>query len=109
MSNFHYLSKTKLISGWQCPKRLWLELNEPDEKIVSAATEVLVDAVCERGTCDLVWDIAAWVPLIVIGTWALLHRAANPNRRITVCLALLRRHSRNEIHYENRKPRRFAR
>ena len=27
----------------------------------------LVDAVCERGECDLVTDIAAWLPLIVIG------------------------------------------
>jgi cytochrome P450 family 142 subfamily A polypeptide 1 len=27
----------------------------------------LIDEVCERGECDFVWDIAAWVPLIVIG------------------------------------------
>lgn len=27
----------------------------------------LIDAVCERGECDLVKDIAAWLPLIVIG------------------------------------------
>ena len=39
----HYLSKSKLISGWQCPKRLWLELNEPDEKIISAATQASFD------------------------------------------------------------------
>ena len=26
----------------------------------------LIDAVCEQGECDLVWDVAAWVPLIVI-------------------------------------------
>jgi cholest-4-en-3-one 26-monooxygenase len=37
------------------------------EHQVREIVEVLVDAVCERGTCDLVWDIAAWVPLIVIG------------------------------------------
>lgn len=35
----HYLSKTKIISGWQCSKRLWLELNEPEERVFSAATE----------------------------------------------------------------------
>ena len=27
----------------------------------------LVDEVCERGECDFVWDIAAWVPLHIIG------------------------------------------
>ncbi len=26
----------------------------------------LIDRVCERGKCDLVWDVAAWLPLIVI-------------------------------------------
>ena len=27
----------------------------------------LIDAVIEQGQCDFVWDIAAWLPLIVIG------------------------------------------
>ncbi len=35
----HYLSKSKLISGWQCGKRLWLEKNQPDLLVFSAATE----------------------------------------------------------------------
>jgi cholest-4-en-3-one 26-monooxygenase len=26
----------------------------------------LIDRVCERGECDFVWDVAAWLPLIVI-------------------------------------------
>ncbi len=26
----------------------------------------LIDEVCEQGECDFIWDIAAWVPLIVI-------------------------------------------
>ena len=30
-------------------------------------TDELIDRVCRRGTCDLVWDLAAWLPLIVIG------------------------------------------
>lgn len=38
-----YLSKSRLISGWQCPKRLWLELNEPDEKQFSASTQASFD------------------------------------------------------------------
>jgi cytochrome P450 family 142 subfamily A polypeptide 1 len=28
---------------------------------------MLIDAVADRGECDLVWDLAAWLPLIVIG------------------------------------------
>jgi hypothetical protein len=35
----HYLSKSKLISGRQCSKRLWLEKYRPDEKEFSASTE----------------------------------------------------------------------
>jgi hypothetical protein len=33
-----YLSKTKLISGWQCAKRLWLEINDPEAKVVTLET-----------------------------------------------------------------------
>ena len=35
----HYLSKSKLISGWQCGKRLWLEKNAPEKLEHSASTE----------------------------------------------------------------------
>ncbi len=35
----HYLSKSKILSGWQCQKRLWLEIHDPDKAEVSAATE----------------------------------------------------------------------
>jgi hypothetical protein len=35
----HYLSKSKLISGWQCGKRLWLEKYQPDAAIISARTQ----------------------------------------------------------------------
>ena len=35
----------------------------PVRRIVSG----LIDAICERGECDLVTDLAAWLPLIVIG------------------------------------------
>ena len=34
---------------------------------IRAITDELIDRVCRRGTCDLVWDLAAWLPLIVIG------------------------------------------
>ncbi len=36
----HYLSKSKLISGWQCAKRLWLEKNGSEKQVHSAATEI---------------------------------------------------------------------
>jgi len=39
MASSWYLSKSKLMSGQQCAKRLWLEVNEPDELEHSAATE----------------------------------------------------------------------
>jgi len=34
-----HLSKSKLISGWQCPKRLWLEIHKPDAGEFSPQTE----------------------------------------------------------------------
>ena len=55
-------TRRMLVNKGFTPRRV-LEREESIREIV----EVLVDAVCERGTCDLVWDIAAWVPLIVIG------------------------------------------
>ena len=39
MASSWYLSKSKLMSGHQCAKRLWLEVHEPDELEHSAATE----------------------------------------------------------------------
>ena len=33
------LSKSKLLSSLQCPKRLWLEIHRPDLTEVSPATE----------------------------------------------------------------------
>jgi len=35
----YYLSKSKILSGWQCQKRLWLEVHDPEKARVSAATE----------------------------------------------------------------------
>jgi hypothetical protein len=36
----HHLSKSRLISAWQCAKRLWLEINDPDEKIVTPDMQI---------------------------------------------------------------------
>ncbi len=34
---------------------------------VETVADRIIDRVCERGECDFVWDVAAWLPLIVIG------------------------------------------
>jgi hypothetical protein len=34
-----YLSKSKILAGWQCHKRLWLEVHAPEHAQVSAMTE----------------------------------------------------------------------
>jgi hypothetical protein len=34
-----YLSKSRVLSGWQCRKRLWLEIHAPEHGRYSAATE----------------------------------------------------------------------
>lgn len=49
MSSPHYLSKSRLISGWQCPRRLWLETYEPERAQISAQTQALFDAGHEAG------------------------------------------------------------
>jgi len=43
MNSKHDLSKSKLISGWQCPKRLWLEIHRPELSAISAETQALFD------------------------------------------------------------------
>ena len=35
-----HLSKSKLILGWQCPKRLWLEVNAPEDSHYAPESEV---------------------------------------------------------------------
>jgi len=39
MMSGHTLSKSRILSGWQCHKRLWLEIHDPEKARVSAATE----------------------------------------------------------------------
>jgi cholest-4-en-3-one 26-monooxygenase len=36
------------------------------ETSIRRMVDAIIDDVCERGECDLVWDIAAWLPLGVI-------------------------------------------
>ncbi|MBI2710101.1 MAG: cytochrome P450 [Actinobacteria bacterium] len=54
--------RRKLVNKGFTPKRV-----RESEPAIRAIAHTLVDAVCERGECDLVRDVAAWLPLIVIG------------------------------------------
>jgi len=35
----YFLSKSKILAGWQCPKRLWLAVHEPERGEVTASME----------------------------------------------------------------------
>jgi hypothetical protein len=37
--NVRNLSKSKMLAGWQCRKRLWLEIHAPERALYSAATQ----------------------------------------------------------------------
>jgi cytochrome P450 family 142 subfamily A polypeptide 1 len=54
--------RRKLVSTGFTPRRV-----RDHEDSIRRTTDLLIDAVAERGACDFVWDIAAWLPLIVIG------------------------------------------
>ena len=57
-----HLQRRRLISTGFTPRRV------ADQKArIDQITHALIDKVCERGSCDFVWDVAAWLPLIVIG------------------------------------------
>src|SRR5262245_45516953 len=57
-----HLLRRKLVNAGFTRKRLKVQ----DESI-GALCDVLVDAICERGECDFVRDIAAPLPMAVIG------------------------------------------
>jgi cytochrome P450 family 142 subfamily A polypeptide 1 len=54
--------RRKLVSTGFTPRRV-----RDHEESIRRTTDLLIDAVAERGECDFVWDVAAWLPLIVIG------------------------------------------
>jgi cholest-4-en-3-one 26-monooxygenase len=61
MDNPEHLKRRKLVNKGLTPRRV-----QEKEASIRRIVDVLIDAVSERGECDLVWDIAAWLPLIVI-------------------------------------------
>src|SRR5262245_61469248 len=54
--------RRKLLNKGFTPRRV-----QDQRARIEQISQALVDRVCERGECDFVWDIAAWLPLIVIG------------------------------------------
>lgn len=57
-----HLQRRKLVNKGFTPRRV----RDSEAAVVRACTEIL-DAVCERGRADLVGDIAAHLPMIMIG------------------------------------------
>jgi cytochrome P450 family 142 subfamily A polypeptide 1 len=62
MDDPEHRNRRKLVSKGFTPNRV-----REQEPGIHRIVHALVDEVCERGECDFVWDIAAWVPLIMIG------------------------------------------
>jgi len=54
--------RRKLVSEGFTPRRVRAE-----ESKIRAVVDRLIDQVCEAGECDFVWDLAAWLPLEMIG------------------------------------------
>jgi cytochrome P450 family 142 subfamily A polypeptide 1 len=62
MDDPDHWKRRKLVNKGFTPKRV----REQEPRVRAVVTE-LIDAVCEQGACDLVADLAAWLPLIMIG------------------------------------------
>ena len=62
MDNPAHAKRRKLINRAFTPTQVRSRADR-----IRAISDELIDRVCERGACDLVWDLAAWLPLIVIG------------------------------------------
>lgn len=57
-----HLLRRKLVNAGFTRKRV-----KDRQHAIGALCDTLIDAVCERGECDFVWDIAAPLPMAVIG------------------------------------------
>lgn len=57
-----HLLRRKLVNAGFTRKRV-----KDRERSIGALCDALIDNVCERGECDFVWDLAAPLPMAVIG------------------------------------------
>jgi cytochrome P450 family 142 subfamily A polypeptide 1 len=62
MDDPEHVKRRKLVNKGFTPKRV-----KESEAAVRRACDEIIDAVCEKGECDFVNDIAAWLPMIMIG------------------------------------------
>jgi cytochrome P450 family 142 subfamily A polypeptide 1 len=62
MDDPEHRNRRKLVAKGFTPSRV-----REQEPHIHRIVHALVDEVSERGECDFIWDIAAWVPLIMIG------------------------------------------
>ena len=62
MDDPEHRNRRKLVARGFTPNRV-----REQEPLIHSLVHELIDEVCERGECDFIWDIAAWVPLIMIG------------------------------------------
>lgn len=57
-----HMRRRKLVNRGFTPRRV-----RESEGAIRRACNEIIDSVCERGECDFVRDIAAWLPMIMIG------------------------------------------
>lgn len=62
MDDPEHWRRRKLVNRGFTPKRV-----RSQEEYLRTLCNEIIDKVCEKGEIDFVWDIAAWLPLIVIG------------------------------------------
>jgi cytochrome P450 family 142 subfamily A polypeptide 1 len=62
MDKPEHVKRRRLVSQGFTPAQV-----RNQESSIRTTARMLIDAVADRGECDLIWDIAAWLPLIVIG------------------------------------------
>ena len=62
MDDPEHLMRRKLVNAGFTRKRV-----RDRQHAIGELCDVLIDAVCEKGECDFVWDIAALLPMAVIG------------------------------------------
>ena len=62
MDDPDHRKRRKVVSEGFTPRRV-----REAESAVRRACDEIIDNVCERGKCDFVTDVAAWLPMIMIG------------------------------------------
>jgi cytochrome P450 family 142 subfamily A polypeptide 1 len=62
MDDPDHVKRRKLVNKGFTPKRV-----AASEDAVRRAADEIIDAVAEKGECDFVMDVAAWLPMIMIG------------------------------------------